>query len=462
MHLKIKGKIIIQECDKKVLRDLKEYLTIANPQYQMALAMIKKDASKRRMLYAIPPNFKYYKEKKEAIEIGRGAIYVLYGLINKYNVKITSKVDRFVRMVDEKLPIKTVPREYQIGRDNIVLKNKQGIIKLGTGWGKTIFSFMLAEKTQLKTLIVCCKNESNEFAKYKFDFKELYGEKIGTIQGKKFDIKNVTVATASTLVKRKFKGDEFGMVIVDECHVGMSKKRLKAFQQFDCDRFYGMSGTPGRANGQGKSLEFYYGNILIDEKLPQDMPDVQIYKTNVPLIGSEYYEMEEQVVDNQGRNILIINIIKKLLQKNRRILILTKRIEHGKAIQELLNVQSSFKVESYAMSSKDTASMRSELIQAFREESRDFQVLIGTYGLFSTGTDIPLIDTVLLAMSVKVDGDYDATLMQSIGRALRLHDKKKTPLVIDLDDNLNKIMHRHHLSRMSVYKREGWSVELMN
>ncbi len=106
--------------------------------------------------------------------------------------------------------------------------------------------------------------------------------------------------------------------------------------------------------------------------------------------------------------------------------------------------------------------MRSELIQALRTEAKDFQVLIGTYGLFSTGVDIPALDTVILAMSTKVDGDYDATLIQSVGRILRLHNDKLRPVVVDLDDNLNKIMHRHHLSRMTVYKREGWDIVKKN
>ena len=61
-------------------------------------------------------------------------------------------------------------------------------------------------------------------------------------------------------------------------------------------------------------------------------------------------------------------------------------------------------------------------------------------------------------MSVKVDGEHAATLLQSIGRCLRLHDKKKKPLVIDIDDNMNQIMHRHHLSRMAEYRKLGYNI----
>lgn len=437
-------------------REVKKHFTIINPQYQMTLAMIKKDASKRKMLYAIPKDFGYYKKCGSDFIVGRGAAH---WLMERFQDDITYEIARISPKMNNQLPEKIQLRHYQPGVATKVLEHYQGVLKLGTGWGKTIMAFRLAEKTQLRTLIVCCKSEATELYKYKNDFKAIYGLDIGVIQEKSFDIKDVTVATVSTLVKRDISkiANEFGMVIVDECHVGMSEKRLEAFSKFNCERFYGMSGTPGRANGQGKALDFYYGPILVDEKLPQTKPVVHVYKTNVELVGDEYYEMEAISTTNVKRNYMIAVMTRELMNQGRRILILTKRIEHGETLKLAVDND-----DIIALSSKDPAKMRSELIQAVRDERKDFQVLIGTYGLFSTGIDIPLLDTVILGMSIKVDGEYDATLVQSVGRILRLHDKKQTPLIIDLDDNLNKIMHRHHISRMKVYKREGWEIVFKN
>lgn len=465
MHLQIDGEIKISNADQKTLNAIKSYLTIENPQYMMALNMVKNDPTKRTMLYAMKQSFSYYKEENGILTVGRGLAEKLVKYFNANNIKFTYNIDRVSNLMDEPLDEKIELRPYQVGVSTKVLESKQGVLKLGTAFGKTIIAFRLAEKTKLKTLIICCKSESTELSKYRSDFKKIYGRKIGIIQGKNFDIKDVTVATASTLTRRNLDTikNNFGMVIVDEVHVGMSKKRLEAFQKFNPEIFYGMSGTPGRANGQGAALSFYYGDIIIEKKLPQEKPDIHIYRTNVEIEGDEFYEMEAEVVVNSSRNNLIVRAVLSLLSSKRRILILTKRIDHGKILKELINdALGIHEMKIHAMSSNDPASTRSELIEALRSEDKDFNVLIGTYGLFSTGVDIPLIDTGMLAMSIKVDGDYDATLVQSIGRSLRLHDEKQKPLIIDFDDNCNKIMHRHFGTRLKSYRDNGFNVEYKN
>lgn len=457
MNLHIDGKITITDYPDIVATIIRKKLTLPNPMYLMATRMAEKDARKRKMLYAISPTIKYYKEKDGQLIVGRGVSSFLQKYLSDNSIPFSYKIDRVSTPMSTTLPSRVVLRDYQIGRDNIVLKRKQGILKLGTAWGKSYFAFKLAERTQLKTLIICCKAELNELSKYKHDFKKLYGQEIGVIQGKTFVLKDVTVATASTLamMDTKILRDKLGLVIVDEVHAAMSDKRIEAIQELNPERLYGMSGTPGRANGQSEALKFYYGEILIDEKLPQDDPEVHIYKTNCGAYGSEYYEMEEDIAKNPARNEFIRDIVTETLKSGRRILLLTKRIEHGKELERLIKPYCD---NIYSLSSKDKADMRSELIQALRTEAKDFRVLIGTYGLFSTGVDLPALDTVILGMSIKVDGDYDATLVQSIGRILRLHDDKQKPLIIDLDDDKNKIMHRHHLSRLKAYKDRNYNI----
>lgn len=456
MHLIIDGKIRIQNARWSVKQDIKKYLTIVNPQYQMAINMVKKNPGKRKMLYAMKPEFKYYEEDGNDLIVGRGLGNLLDRMCKTNKIKYTFEINRVDHKVASKLKESIKLRDYQPGVATKILDYNQGILELGTAWGKTILAFRLVEKTQLKTLIICCKSELDELNKYKVDFKKIYKQNIGVIRGKTKVIRDVTVSTASSIVKadlNKIKS-EFGMIIVDECHVGMSEKRLQVFSQFNPSRFYGMSATPGRANGQSKALSFYYGDTLVEEKLPGAIPDVHIYKTDFETKGDTYSKMEDDIINSHMRNNLIVSIINELIQQKRRILILTKRVEHGKILQRML--KNSLKLNAIALSSNDDSKIRSNIIQELRNEKRDFKVLIGTYGLFSTGIDIPLIDSVLLGMSIKVDGDYDATLIQSCGRGLRKHEQKNKPLIIDIHDNLNKIMHRHYLSRLRVYKREGW------
>jgi superfamily II DNA or RNA helicase len=234
----------------------------------------------------------------------------------------------------------------------------------------------------------------------------------------------------------------------------MSDKRREIIGKFNAERLYGMSGTPGRANNQGEALTFTYGEIIIDRKLPQVKPEVHIYTSKFETDGVEYYEMEEYSCNNETRNKFLVNLINKYLKERRKILFLTKRIEHGRLIKDMLPRETI----SFALSSEDSSKGRSDLIQSLRDEKEVFDVLIGTYGLFSTGLDIPIIDTVILGMSTKVDGDYNATLIQSIGRCMRIYEDKNNPLVIDIDDNRNKIMHRHFISRLNEYQKNGFKI----
>lgn len=460
MQIIIGGTIKVINSPENIGSIIRKSLTLINPQYQMAIRMAQKYPGKRKMMWAIPEKIKYYEQHGNAIEMGRGFGTRLKKIISVNNIKCDHLDERVSPILSEKLEEKIILRDYQVGIEDDVLKHRQGILKLSTAWGKTILSFRLIEKTQLKTLIICCKSEANELSKYRNDFRKIYGKEIGVIQGEAYDIKDITVATMSTLAKRDLEKlkNEFGMVIVDECHYGMSDKRRKIIGKFNAERLYGMSGTPGRANAQSEALIFTFGEIIIDRKLPQDKPEIHIYKSQYEPIGTEYYEMENDICESKERNEFLAGIVKKYLDKNRKILFLTKRISHGKLIASMLPRN----IRSYSLSSEDDQKFRSDIIQELRDKKTDFDILIGTYSLFSTGLDIPIIDAVILGMSIKVDNGYNATLIQSIGRCMRIVEGKERPLVVDIDDENNKIMHRHFLSRMQEYNKNEFEIIKLN
>ena len=64
-----------------------------------------------------------------------------------------------------------------------------------------------------------------------------------------------------------------------------------------------------------------------------------------------------------------------------------------------------------------------------REEGTT-KVLIASFGTLSTGVSINAIFNVIFADSFK----SEQIIIQSIGRALRLHEEKKTAIIFDLVD----------------------------
>jgi len=400
-----------------------------------------------RALYAIPQFFKYYEEQGDLFIIPRGCITLVIPLLGKFEYTDETVeqplVEKFCSVQGFAL------REYQEGVPEDIASNTEGVIKLGTGFGKTLISLKLVENIQQKTLIIVHRRAI--FDQFVEESKIWFDYDIGQIAGTKFDVKDVTVAMIDTLSKRDYEslGKKFGCVIVDECHNFITDKREKVITSFNCKYLYGMSGTPERSDGKTNAIEFVFGRIVVDEELPQDKPEVITYHTDVPILMSDnYHEMVDDQVDSLQRNTLIYAIAISMVDKGRKVLILTKRIKHNEILKGYLDSKGGI----YSISSKDKDDDRSKLLSDLRNDKCDYNVLLGTFSLLSTGINIPSLDTLIIA------GDLKSNILtgQSAGRILRLFDDKKHPLIIDFDDNKHGIFHRQFLARRRFYKDKGW------
>jgi superfamily II DNA or RNA helicase len=96
-----------------------------------------------------------------------------------------------------------------------------------------------------------------------------------------------------------------------------------------------------------------------------------------------------------------------------------------------------------------------------REEEAT-KVLVASYGTLSTGVSINAIFNVVFADSFK----SEQIIIQSIGRALRLHSDKKRALIFDLVDvfssnNLNNILFRHFKEREKFYIKRKYPFKII-
>ena len=83
------------------------------------------------------------------------------------------------------------------------------------------------------------------------------------------------------------------------------------------------------------------------------------------------------------------------------------------------------------------------------------------YGTLSTGVSINAIFNVIFADSFK----SEQIIIQSIGRALRLHEEKKTAIIFDLVDVFNfedpkNILYRHFKEREKFYIKRKYPYKL--
>ena len=92
----------------------------------------------------------------------------------------------------------------------------------------------------------------------------------------------------------------------------------------------------------------------------------------------------------------------------------------------------------------------------------NIKVLVASYGTLSTGVSINAIFNVIFADSFK----SEQIIIQSIGRALRLHSDKKKANIFDLVDifdsnNMTNILYRHFKEREKFYIKRQYPYKII-
>jgi superfamily II DNA or RNA helicase len=158
---------------------------------------------------------------------------------------------------------------------------------------------------------------------------------------------------------------------------------------------------------------------------------------------------EEYIVNNESRNNIIKDITDDIRKRNKkaRILVLTKSLDHGGALEDLLGGNCEF------LQGCDSVGERYEAISRFRG-CGESSILIGTK-ILQTGVNIEEITHLINARGMK----SEIATLQALGRALRRHDSKDVVYIYDFMDK-EKYLRDHSISRKRHYEREGHEVKI--
>lgn len=171
-------------------------------------------------------------------------------------------------------------------------------------------------------------------------------------------------------------------------------------------------------------------------------------------MGKEALELEKSFIHDSDRR---LNFIKKIVEKcDKNTLVLFHSIEYG---QKILNkLRSEISGKDFFYIDGEVRNKEREQIKKFMEETgSNTKILIASYGTLSTGVSINAIFNVIFADSFK----SEQIIIQSIGRALRLHEEKKTALIFDLVDvftmeNPKNTLFRHFKEREKFYLKRKY------
>uniref|UniRef100_A0A6C0CG78 Helicase ATP-binding domain-containing protein n=1 Tax=viral metagenome TaxID=1070528 RepID=A0A6C0CG78_9ZZZZ len=346
--------------------------------------------------------------------------------------------------------------------DNVNKKKKLGgIISVPCGFGKTIMAIYVACYFKKKTLFISHKDFLNE--QFINSIKMFVPEaRIGKIKQNKVDVENkdIVIATLQSLAIRDYDPaifNEFGLVIIDECHHIASEVFSRAFRKMNIRITLGLSATLNRKDGLRKVFEWYLGKSVY--KIKNNCEDcdmiVNLHKYYVHDLDYSYVKMMYNGTPNivsmvnnicnfKPRTQFIINLLKEVLKKEpeRKILILSERKNQLKDLEEFIKndeiASYGYYVGGMKMSDLDISATK--------------QIILATYQMSSEGLNIPTLNTVILASPI---GD----IQQSVGRILRekKNERKYVPLCIDIYDDFSVFKFKGN-KRIKYYKSNGYKI----
>jgi superfamily II DNA or RNA helicase len=277
--------------------------------------------------------------------------------------------------------------------------------------------------------------------------------------------KQIVVSTWQSIYKLpKTWFDQFDAVFFDECHQAkaesinfIGQKLLKAWFRI------GTTGTLDQAQAHRLSIEGILGPAIQFIQTKGLMNKGLLAKLGIDCIILKYTDEEKQfikkqkyidelkwIVTNEKRN----EFIKELaLRTKGNTLVLFNYVEdHGKPLAALLEAAGTDR-KIYLIHGKTEAESREYIRKVIDRESN--AILVASFGTTSTGINIVNLDNIIFASPTK----SIIRLLQSIGRGLRVSEKKKTLKVYDIVDDLCWKSHKNHIyrhfeERVKIYKKE--------
>ena len=314
-------------------------------------------------------------------------------------------------------------------------KTKRFILKATCGAGKTVLaSYFIrnAVKKGIKCLfvvdrIVLAEQTSKVFNKY--------GITHGIIQADNpnyYPDRMVQIGSVQTLTRRE--QEEYGLIIVDECHChyeGHTK-----LLDYNKDSFIiGLSSTP-YGKELGKYYDFFIEPVTVKEMIKHgELVPFDIYAPPIADLSKlkiRAGEYTEESLSNAYDQVDIVGDVVgewKKLATNKKTIVFGVNVAHIKHIAKTFNKSG---ISACQINAYQSEKERKEAVDGFKEG--DTKVLCSVE-VATKGFDCPEVEVVCLAVATKSHIKWE----QTTGRGFRLFKGKKRCLILDFGGNAERL-----------------------
>ncbi len=345
-----------------------------------------------------------------------------------------------------------------------MLRHDTGILCAPTAFGKTVTAAAMIARRGTNTLILVHRRDLLRQWQERLQFFLSTDEDVvGVIGGGKSQpTGKIDIAVMQSLSRQGEVAslvEKYGHVIVDECHHVGAVSFDAILKQVKARFVLGLTATPIRRDGQQPIIYMQCGPIRHTSAPPANAPkDLSItprrLKTRVDIPANDGIQaIFRHLAKDDARTETIANDIADTCKAGRKILVLTERTDHLKAIQAALSGKTPPPFVLHGrMSQKQRAELMAELDALAHDQPR---ILLATGKLVGEGFDHPPLDTLVLAMPVSWKG----TLQQYAGRLHREHSDKESVRILDYVDAGHPALLRMWNKRRRGYRAMGYQID---
>jgi len=298
--------------------------------------------------------------------------------------------------------------------------------------------------------------------------------------------------TVEKLHSRDYRGNVYNLevednhnyfvddILVSNCHGAKSYEVNKIGKRcINADYRFGFTGTLSDSKIDNMNIQAVLGekifdlkpkeliekgvlsNVLIANiilKYPENIclefkPKVFMINGKKTIIRKSYIEELDYLYEKYEHRNKILKWIFSKIKDGENSLILVRKIEHLKKVEEfLINNLEKGKYKIFVVYGETKAAERERIRKLMESESN--MIIVSNFAVFKMGINIKKLMNVVLYSSLK----SDISIPQAIGRSLRAHSEKVKAVIWDVVDDLRIKKFKnycfvHFLRRLELYKK---------
>ena len=465
--------IPLKAVSTKVLNHLKRIASFKNPEFYSKQAL-------RLSTYSTPRIISCFDITDDFLAMPRGCEDAILSFLNENGVRYNI-VDETNHGTPISVSFQGKEREEQLAAINALLMYSNGVLHATTAFGKTVTAAAIIARKKVSTLIlVHSKALLAQWHERLTEFLSIdYVEPpVPKKRGrhKKFSPIGCLDSTDNSLhgivdialIQSCLDGDSvkpvvenYGMVIVDECHHVPSVTFENVLKSVKAHTIYGLTATPIRKDGHQPIIFMQCGPIRFSADAKSQITKQSFERYLIPRFTSyrsitddkqSITTLYQSLSEDETRNMLIVEDVCKAVETGRTPIILTNRTAHVTILAEKLRG----KVKNVVtLTGTGSTKEKRETLQHLQAISLEEPlVIVGTGKYVGEGFDYPRLDTLFLALPISWKG----LVAQYAGRLHRENEGKKDVRIYDYIDIHEPVCDNMYRKRLKGYASIGYKI----